>query len=95
MSGLNYLPTSEVLDRLGEIDILCLSANLAKLKAKEVVNLIKQIDPKIIIPIEEKMVKVLAEELGQKVKAEEKLVVKRKDLLKEEVSNKLVWLIQR
>ena len=95
MSGLNYLPTSEALDRLGEIDILCLSVNLAKLKAKEVVNLIKQIDPKIIIPIGEKMVKVLAEELGQKVKAEEKLVVKRKDLLKEEVSNKLVWLIQR
>lgn len=95
MNNLSYLPRSEVLDRLGEIDILCLSVNPAKIKGKEIITLIKQIDPKIIIPIEEKMVKVLAEELGQKVKAEERLVVKRKDLLKEEVSNKLVWLTQK
>lgn len=95
MNNLNALPSSETLDRLGEIDILFLSVNQAKIKTKEAVVLIKQIDPKVIIPIDEKLMKGLAEELGQKVKAEEKLVVKRRDFLKEESSGKLVWLSQK
>ena len=36
--------------------------------------------------------KLLAEELGQKVKIEEKLVIKKKDLDKEQIVGKLVWL---
>ena len=85
-------PNEEVLGKLGKTDILFLSADSGKLKAKQIATLIKQVDPKIIIPIGGKTVKLLAEELGQKVKIEEKLVIKKKDLDKEQIVGKLVWL---
>lgn len=82
----------DALDKLGAVDILFLSAESSKIAGKELTKLIKQIDPKIIIPIGDKTAKLLSEELGQKVKAEEKLVIKKKDLDKEAIANKLVWL---
>lgn len=85
-------PNEEALGKLGKADILFLSADSGKLKAKQLTSLIKQIDPKIIIPTGDKTTKLLAEELGQKVKIEEKLVIKKKDLVKEQIANKLVWL---
>ncbi len=82
----------QALGKLGAVDILFLSVEPGKLKAKQITTLIKQVDPKIIIPIGEKTVKLLAEELGQKVEAHEKLVIKKKDLDKEQIVGKLVWL---
>ncbi len=81
---------SDALDKLGAIDILFLSVSGGK--AKGIAALIKQVDPKIIIPVGDKTAKLLAEELGQKVKAEEKLVIKKKDLEKEQIAHKLIWL---
>ena len=83
---------SQALGKLGAVDILFLSVEPGKLKAKQIATIIKQVDPKIIIPVGDKTVKLLAEELGQKVEAHEKIVVKKKDLDKEQVTNKLVWL---
>lgn len=80
----------EVLDKLGGVDVLFLSPSRGG--TKQVATLIKQIDPKIIIPVGNASAKLLAEELGQKVKTEEKLVIKKKDLDKEQSTNKLVWL---
>jgi hypothetical protein len=86
-------PLSEnILDKFGEIDILFISAETGKLKSKEITSLIKQVDPSIVIPVTDKTAKLLSEEMGQKAKAQEKLVIKRKDLVKEDVANKLVWL---
>jgi len=85
-------PTEDSLDRLGEIDVLFISVETNKLKPKQITALIKQIDPSIVIPVTDKTAKVLSEEMGQKVKAQEKLVIKRKDLVKEDIANKLVWL---
>ena len=83
---------SQALGKLGAVDILFLSVEPGKLKAKQIATIVKQLDPKIIIPVGDKTVKLLAEELGQKVEAHEKIVVKKKDLDKEQVTNKLVWL---
>src|SRR3990167_3464503 len=44
-------PNEEVLGKLGKTDILFLSTDSGKLKAKQIATLIKQVDPKIIIPI--------------------------------------------
>lgn len=82
----------EPLDKLGTVDILFLGALPGKTKAKQIATLIKQVDPKIIIPVGEKTAKLLAEELGQRVKTEERLVIKKKDLDKEQTTHKLVWL---
>ena len=83
---------SQALDKLGAVDILFLSVEPGKLKAKEITTLMKQLDPKMIIPVDDKTVKLLAEELGQKIEAHEKIVIKKKDLDKEQITNKLVWL---
>jgi len=85
-------PPDEALDKLGEIDILFLSADTSKIKTKQIISLIKQIDPSIIIPVTDKLAKLLISEMGQKVGAEEKFVIKKKDLIKEGMTNKLVWL---
>ena len=85
-------PSEDALDKLGEVDILFFSADLKNLKTKQLISLIKQIDPSIIIPVNDKIAKTLMEEMGQKVKAEEKLTIKRSDLMKEGMTNKLVWL---
>ena len=82
----------DVIDGLGEVDILFFSADTKKIKEKEVVSLIKQIDPSIIIPAEDSAARMLMEEMGQKTKPEEKLTIKKGDLIKEQMTNKVVWL---
>jgi len=89
---LNTEPPGDALDQLGEVDLLFFSADTSKLKAKQLISLIKQIDPSVILPVGDKTAKTLMEEMGQKVKAEEKLTIKRKDLMKEGMTNKLIWL---
>jgi len=85
-------PSEDVMDKLGEVDILFFSADTQKLKVKQIISLIKQIDPSIIIPVTDKVAKALMEEMGQKVQVEEKLTIKRSDLVKEDIANKLIWL---
>ena len=80
----------EIIDKLGTVDILFLSVPHGG--TKQITTLIKQVDPKIIIPVGDKTAKLLAEELGQKVEAHEKLVIKKKDLDKEQIVGKLIWL---
>ncbi len=84
-------PSKEVLGELGEVDILFISADFGKSKTRQLTSLVKQVDPKIIVPTDDKTAKALAEELGQRPAAEEKLVIKKKDLTSE-VTNKLIWL---
>ena len=84
--------SDDTLDKLGEIDILFLSVDQRKFKAKQLVTLIKQVDPVIIVPTTDKTAKVLSEEIGQKIKGEEKLVIKKKDVDKEDKTQKLIWL---
>jgi len=82
----------QTLGKLGTVDVLFLSVEPGGLKAKQIATLIKQVDPKIIIPVGDKTVKLLAEELGQEVEAHEKIVIRKKDLDKEQGTNKLAWL---
>lgn len=85
-------PPEDTLDKLGEVDILFISTDTGKLKPKQTISLIKQIDPSIVIPVTDKTAKILNEEMGQKAKAQEKLVIKKSNLIKEDIANKLVWL---
>jgi len=85
-------PSEDAMDKLGEVDILFFSLDTKGLKAKQAITLIKQVDPSIIIPANDKTAKFLSEEMGQKIKAEEKFTVKKKDIIKEDIANKLVWL---
>jgi hypothetical protein len=84
--------SDESLDKFGEVDILFFSADTKKLKPKELISVIKQINPQIIIPTTDKTAKYISEEMGQKIKAEEKIVIKKKDLAEETTGYRLVWL---
>ncbi len=91
LNGLSNPITQEDLDKLGEIDVLFIDPEISPLSIKDIATLIKKVEPDIVIPLTDKGVKKLSEELGQKVKAEEKLVLKAKDLEKEE-GVKIIWL---
>ena len=92
LTEISAIPPEEALDKLGEVDILFLSVDTKKVKPKQITSLIKQLDPSIVISTTDKTAKMLAEEMGQKVKPEERLIIKRKDFVKEDIANKLVWL---
>ena len=90
--GISSELPEDMLDELGEVDILFFSPDAKTLKGKQAISLIKQVEPSIVIPADDKAAKFLIEEMGQKVKAEEKLTIKKKDLIKDGATSKLVWL---
>ena len=92
LADIQGVPSEQVLDRLGAVDILFLSADERAVASKQAVSLIKQIDPSITIPLTDAVAKKIAEEMGQKLKAEDKLVTKKKDIEKEDSAHKLIWL---
>ena len=73
----------EIIDKIGEVDILFLPVGDAPfLSADSAVKIIKQLEPKIIIPavLADGADKKLAKELGRELSLENKLVLKFKDL---------------
>ena len=85
------LPDSDIREKLTEIDILFIPAGGKPfLEQKSAVKLIKQIEPKIVIPSFYKIsglkrpaddLKIFLEEINhQKIEPQEKLTIKKKDL---------------
>ncbi|PIR97991.1 MAG: hypothetical protein COT89_01945 [Candidatus Colwellbacteria bacterium CG10_big_fil_rev_8_21_14_0_10_42_22] len=91
LAGLKKAPNQNALDELGETDILFVNIESSVLPKKELVSLIKRIEPSILIAPTDKGAKTLMEEFGQKVSREEKLVIKAKDINRED-KNKIIWL---
>jgi len=91
---LNGLPGplgQDILSKLGEVDVLFVNPELSSLTPKEFAALIKKIEPSVLVPMTDKGAKMLSTELGQKTSQEEKLVLKAKEINKEE-GTKLIWL---
>lgn len=74
---------AETLDALGEIDIVFIPA-----KSPAAMRYVKSLDPRIVIPAGD--AKKLASELGQEIEAQEKLVIKKKDMESEGKSRLVV-----
>jgi hypothetical protein len=91
LNGLSGQLGQDVLDKLGEMDVLFINPESSSLSSKELVALIKKIEPSILVPMTDKGVKSLLEEFGQKASQEEKLVLKAKEINKEE-GIKVIWL---
>lgn len=83
----------EALEKLEEVDVLFLPVGAPFISEKQALALIKQIEPRLVIPIAAKNVKSLAEELGGRSEPEEKLTIKSKDLGEE--GTRLVWLKEK
>lgn len=91
LGALNSELNEDVIDKLGEVDILFVPTGKDCINAKSASELIKQIEPKIVIPINPD-IKDLAEEIGQKPEFQDKLAIKRKDLI--ENTTKLIWMVK-
>ena len=84
-------PSSEVIEGLGEVDILILPAGGGTLlDVEDAVKLARQIEPGIVIPYDKGEPKRFFAELGQAPKPEEKLVIKKKEITPGKIQG--VWL---
>ena len=86
--SLNADVSEEVLDKLGEADIIFVPESTKDFDAKKLVHLIKQIEPHVIVPLTDKAAAEISKEIGQKPEKMEKLVTKKKELA--EMNSKLI-----
>ncbi|MBI2013433.1 MAG: MBL fold metallo-hydrolase [Candidatus Colwellbacteria bacterium] len=88
LGELKSKPDDSVLDKLGEVDILFVGAGANATEAKKIEEIIKTIEPKLIVSLGNP--KYLADELGLKPEKSDKLTIKKKDL--SEATLKIIWL---
>jgi hypothetical protein len=79
------------IEKLGEVDILFISADKKSAEPQKLAALVKEIEPRIILTINEAAAKGLEEGLGKKPEVMGRLVVKRNDFEGEE-GTKFIWL---
>lgn len=92
LGTLNSELSEDVIEKLGEVDVLFIPIGKNYIDAKKGREIIKQIEPKAVIPTTPD-IKTLAEELGQKPEFQEKWAVKKKDL-EGEGAAKLIWIVK-
>lgn len=83
LGHLEHTPGIEILDRIGEVDVLFLGIGGAYLPEKEAVTLIKKLSPSIVVPFFGKNENEFLKTIDQKPKPIEKFVFKKKDLVPE------------
>lgn len=89
------MPNSEVLEVLGDVDILFIPiGGKPYLEPDQAAKIVKQLEPKIVIPSHYKNPKEFLEEMGQKSEPMEKLTIKKKDIIELGESLKIVCLSQ-
>ncbi|MDP3956500.1 MAG: MBL fold metallo-hydrolase [bacterium] len=87
------MPDVETLEALGEAEIIFLPVGgKPYLSPEEAVKIVKQIEPSIVIPSFYKSPKDFFEEMGQKPDPQEKLVIKKKEVVELGDSTKVVCL---
>lgn len=74
-------PPVELLERVGNVDILFIPAGKGYLDSKNTVKLVKQIDPSIIVAYPPKQISEFLDEIGQKCETVDKLTLKKKDII--------------
>lgn len=81
LGDITKIPPVEVLERLGEPDILILPVEKGKyLSPEDAAKLAKQLDPAVVIPSRYKNVAELQKAFEKKSEPQEKFVCKKKDL---------------
>ncbi|HEY4523965.1 MAG TPA: MBL fold metallo-hydrolase [Candidatus Paceibacterota bacterium] len=87
------VPDAETLSFLGDAEILFLpTGEKPYLKPEEAARVVKQIEPNIVIPSFYKSPKDFLEEMGQKAEPQEKLTIKKKEIIELGESTKVICL---
>lgn len=81
LGHLSAVPKPETFEEFGKIDILFVPAGGKPFLSAEIAaKLVKQLEPKIAVPIFAKSPKEFAKEFGQNAEPQERLTLKKKDL---------------
>ena len=89
---MSSIPPAELLERAENIDILFIPVGKGYLETKAAVKLVKQIRPRIVIPYPIKQTSSFLDEMGQKCETEDRLTLKKKDVLDMGDKTKIVCL---
>lgn len=85
-------PPIELLDKIGNIDILFIPVGKEHLEPKSAAKLAKQLEPSIIVPYPLKQIAGFLEEMGQKCDTLDKLTLKKKDIVDMGEKTKIVCI---
>lgn len=92
MGNIGSAPQSELLEKIGGMDILFIPTGKGYLDAKNAVKLVKQLEPSIIIPYPAKQSSSFLDEIGQKCDSVDKLTLKKKDIVEMGGKTKIVCI---
>jgi len=87
-------PTDVFLGKLGEIDVLFITSGKGLIETKKAAALIKEIEPRIVVPRNDETAEGLMGEMGKKSEQVDRLAIKHKDFENEE-GTKLVWIKEK
>lgn len=92
MGNISSAPSVEILENIGEVDILFIPVGKGHLDPKSAAKLVKQIQPRIIVPYPPQQVSSFLDEIGQKCENLDKLVLKKKDIIEMGEKTKIVCI---
>ncbi|MDP3763288.1 MAG: MBL fold metallo-hydrolase [bacterium] len=84
------MPDDDFIENVGTIDVLFVNGIS---DSKDIISLIKDIDPRIVVCRSKEKASLLSKELGQTVEPTDKETIKKKDLDGE--GTKLIWLTSK
>jgi hypothetical protein len=94
LDGLVKEPDDAFLEKLGEVDVLFITADKGSLEPKKLGAVVKEIEPKIVVAVNEMAAENLTDGLGKKPEIADRLVVKSKDFETEE-GTKFLWIKEK
>lgn len=92
MGGITEMPPIELLEKIGDVDILFIPVGRGYLDPKNAAKLVKQIQPRITVPYPAKQAAAFLEEVGKKGEIADKLVLKKKDIIEMGEKTKIVCI---
>ncbi len=92
MGNISAPPSSEIMGKISDIDILFIPVGKTYLDPKSADKLIKQFDPSITVVYPAKQLASYVDELGKKCEKIDKLVIKKKDIIEMGDKAKLVCI---
>jgi len=81
-------------EKFGTVDILVLYADKKSVESKKMAALVKEMEPRIVLAMNEDAADGLSEGLGKKPEIMDRLVIKRKDLDNDE-TDKFIWIKEK
>lgn len=92
MGNISSSPSSDIMEKIGDIDILFIPVGKGFLDPKSADKLIKQIDSSITVAYPPKQLTAFMDELGKKCEKLDKLVIKKKDIIEMGDKAKLICI---